>query len=677
MTKKFLLSAVAAGTLAIAGVTAATMSAPVATVAETITVTSVPASGSTVKELPSQFTFVFNGATKVGEGSMEDYTVTWSGEDITALLIPVGANGNEYSVRLNTRGATPLDGSAELVMQFPEGFFTLDGSTPSPAFKYELTIDTEMEVVTGQTMMEFVVESFPKMNSFVDVEDGGDMAFVMYQLSKPVTVNTACTETINLTKNGAVQPIATIAANAGAKDPMAEVNGNMVSLYFTKGDNSITEDGTYTVSVPKGFFKDSEGNELDACEANYIIGVGTFDPASGSTINLATTGGVVNSKNQWYILNLTPMTGVSYNDDCTVPATITDSEGNIVATIPASTVYAQKGVLKIKFYDADNKAVVIDKNGKYTLSIPEGFFIAEFVEGQIIEAPSMTLEYTIEGGKSSFEQKTTLSPAAGAYQLFPTVTVTYEGAEAIQIAEGATVSMDMSSKQNALTFDVTAEGNKLILTPKNDFNDYVSPYTVYRINIPAGLFKLVYPGNNVLDNDALTIDQYKINPLPIATISPAPGSTVKELTTLTIETKIAISKKPDALTKIRVYNVVDGERGTEVAQFGSFVITDDTTDKCTITATINKELGEGEYEVAIPSGFYQAKISGQAMNSPVMALRYTISVNTSVESLIEENANVTVYTLTGVRVLDNAEPAALNTLAKGLYIVNGKKVVIR
>ena len=52
----------------------------------------------------------------------------------------------------------------------------------------------------------------------------------------------------------------------------------------------------------------------------------------------------------------------------------------------------------------------------------------------------------------------------------------------------------------------------------------------------------------------------------------------------------------------------------------------------------------------------------------------TVGVNSV---LTEIGTKVTVYNLNGVRVLYNADRDALKALRKGIYVVNGKKVVIK
>lgn len=666
------------------------MSAPVATVAETFTIVGVPASGSTVSVLPDAFTLVFDGATTVKLAVDEGIQATWNGEDNTANFLAKNPVGNEFTFAFNQRVATPMTGDGTLIVKFPAGMFTVDG-VASAAYTYTLIVDANAggEVGDGTPFDKLVTSSFPEMNAFVDVEDGGDMAFLGYELSQAVTINPACTATIDLLKGSSVQPIAKISANAGATDPMAEVSGNMVSLYFTKGDNPITEDGLYTVSIPEGFFKDAAGNNVGAAKMKYMIGVGTWEPENGSTIDLTVTGGVINSKKQWYLIRMAPMTdivvnGTQYPEEgdpipgCTVPATVTDSKGEIVATFKADAAYASVsgGVSKqvMKFSN------VIDKNGVYTISIPEGFFALETSNGRV-NAPAMTLKYTVVGGSQNREQTYTLSPEKGEYGAFPTVTITYDDVTEIKVPAGATATLNMTNQTNVLTFDLSAEENKLTLTPREKFTKYVTQYTVYTIVLPENTVTLVFNDGASEGNSLLEIKDYKIAPMPDPEITPADGSTMTEFTTITIKTFAAITGY-NTLGNIGIWRMVNGVRDTKIGNFSKLVVENKENDNCTITGTFTalsgQEATEGTYEIEIPASLYWITPPGQnRISSKKMVLTYIIGIDSAVKTFEAENALVTVFNVNGVRVLENAEPAALTTLAKGLYIVNGKKVVIR
>lgn len=94
---------------------------------------------------------------------------------------------------------------------------------------------------------------------------------------------------------------------------------------------------------------------------------------------------------------------------------------------------------------------------------------------------------------------------------------------------------------------------------------------------------------------------------------------------------------------------------------------------------------KGTYSLVIPAELFgdNTWIPGTAEGSCNPDLTYPVvisenGVTVSVNSVVAETATkVTVYTLNGVRVLDNADRAALKTLKKGIYVVNGKKVIIK
>ena len=60
-----------------------------------------------------------------------------------------------------------------------------------------------------------------------------------------------------------------------------------------------------------------------------------------------------------------------------------------------------------------------------------------------------------------------------------------------------------------------------------------------------------------------------------------------------------------------------------------------------------------------------------------LTYEFTVGEGDGVSSVSVDEGKVTVYTLNGVKVLDNADRESLNTLKKGIYIVNGKKTVVK
>lgn len=93
--------------------------------------------------------------------------------------------------------------------------------------------------------------------------------------------------------------------------------------------------------------------------------------------------------------------------------------------------------------------------------------------------------------------------------------------------------------------------------------------------------------------------------------------------------------------------------------------------KVEIPVDINYLQGIVEEKQEIKITFKDA--SGSEFN---MAVVFDTTADSGVEA-VAVDGKVTAYTIAGVRVLDGADAADLKSLPAGLYIVNGKKMVVK
>ena len=94
----------------------------------------------------------------------------------------------------------------------------------------------------------------------------------------------------------------------------------------------------------------------------------------------------------------------------------------------------------------------------------------------------------------------------------------------------------------------------------------------------------------------------------------------------------------------------------------------------------------GNYELVIPQGFYccpdnkddwQNFVISGPMNQETR-FNYTIKdEGDNINAIFGQKKNVNVYTIGGILVEENADREVLKTLKKGLYIINGKSVLIK
>lgn len=632
-----------------------------------------PRSGSTVPTFPENIVFYFDGATTVKENTAvpEGLSAKWNDNDIESIM---GAVIRNNYVMINFKmPSTEIEapsGPGEFVLNIPAGTYILDNGNPSPAITdYTLTV---AEITTTSTpFFDLWEDGYPEINSFV--EQGDNLSWMAMQLSEEVTLNKDCTASIELYKVGTAKALASIPATDVENAPAnVLVEGNSVEFFFSKTEE-FNADGQYRVIVPEGFFKNAAGEDLGESTAYFQIGAGTFTPADGSEIDLREKGTVINSKNEWYQIKVVTFTDVEANENESITASVKNDKGEEVASFNSDAAWPITGNISLKF---NNR---IDKNGTYEINIPAGFFIAN-INGKKVASPEFTLTYNVIGAPEAPEEVYTISPEPGTYQAFPTVTITYENASSITVPAGTTVMMSATGHQNDLTFDVTSEDNTVILTPQKEYSNYYTPYTNYIINIPEDTYTLNYTEGS-FPNRELAINGYKINPLPKMVVTPKDKSVMEDFTTIQIMPMAAIDYGPSTTTYIKVYKYENGVRGTQIGLFKTPVVINKETAECTITATFgvtgSNVVEEGEYEIVIPSSYYRIAINGTQIQSPETILHYTIGTDTAVEIFKAENANVTVYTLDGTCVLVDEAPEALRTLPNGVYVVNGKKVVIR
>ncbi|MDE6409921.1 MAG: hypothetical protein K2K81_06725 [Muribaculaceae bacterium] len=91
---------------------------------------------------------------------------------------------------------------------------------------------------------------------------------------------------------------------------------------------------------------------------------------------------------------------------------------------------------------------------------------------------------------------------------------------------------------------------------------------------------------------------------------------------------------------------------------------------------------EGTYKFVIPEAtFYDGtydETAGQSGHcSPELVYNFSMGDGSGVSAIVAENGVVTVYDIAGRVVLLDADAAQVTTLAKGVYIINGKKYVVK
>lgn len=157
-------------------------------------------------------------------------------------------------------------------------------------------------------------------------------------------------------------------------------------------------------------------------------------------------------------------------------------------------------------------------------------------------------------------------------------------------------------------------------------------------------------------------------------VTPADGSTVKSIATveLTVDSKYGVGE-------LNTNNVITVKKdGAETSNISAAIdyATGDDMNKMMITFT--PEITEdGTYTVVIPEEtFYD--LDGNLFN-PELTYTFIVDKSTNIGGVEVEDANavVEVYSVDGCLVSKGKKADVMKKLVKGIYIINGQKVVIR
>ena len=167
-------------------------------------------------------------------------------------------------------------------------------------------------------------------------------------------------------------------------------------------------------------------------------------------------------------------------------------------------------------------------------------------------------------------------------------------------------------------------------------------------------------------------------PAKLLSVTPEDKSTLEELSHFVFTfSKIGTSKSEDAQLQPRLYaeglswNHILGESQTN--SDGEMIAQAQLALK-----TSEPLLGNGTYFLEIPTGYFIDR-NGNSIQGTT--LKYTVKndsgLDTNIEDIIAEGNNWRVYSITGIKVLDTENAGDLKNLPKGIYIINGKQVMVK
>lgn len=442
-------------------------------------------------------------------------------------------------------------------------------------------------------------------------------------------------------------PITLVGPQTDASSMDVHGSGIQWSVNFR---NPSTE-GNYTVTFPAGAFT-IDGEESEEIKATYTFETGwTLLPAPSSTVEnideivlafpKAKTVEFVGDTYSFVLANF----GASYI------APGLNCKKDETATVPTFILSLPKGA----------KAPV----GNYTFTIEEGTFM---VDGK--PSAEINVRYIVERESST------------EYTQSPEKTIIYAdyGFDfAFIFDEATTVNGPIDSSKIKVMFDdkelaaetdylMSAEANMLMFMVTNP--EYIKEGTL-KVEIEAGAFKLGTTPSAAITGEWNVVAPKTFEVTVTTKGTPDENGKVNDLSEITLIF-------PDAMT-----GEVFIESGAQLrssdysySQVGKIVGYDNLGGGVKFTITFNPApQTNGKYSLYVHPG--TMTLDG-AHPSPMIEESFLFDKSSGIASAFaDENGNVTVFTLDGKKVLDNVPAAGLHELENGIYIINGKKVVVK
>lgn len=320
------------------------------------------------------------------------------------------------------------------------------------------------------------------------------------------------------------------------------------------------------------------------------------------------------------------------------------------------------------------------EDGTYTIHVERGFFI---LGSSMVTYNNKTTDYTfcVKNGKGPRQEFFPYSTTPETTdEIFSIKDIKLNLFAAASIKEGAKARLSSrfgASYEADITVDPADESGKTLLI---SFDNEISTPGSYTLTIPENVFgdadfvSSELPCGN--SNPALSYIFTVSEELKPIVVTPADKSEVESLTSFKFENVTGHNYQGEMLLK-------DSEGKTVATISGSSVdYTYDENDPFGAPLYLSVTLEEpvtlaGNYTLEIPEGFFY--VGSNSDPAEAMTLTYTVTGKSTAVDMISTDAvkSVTVYTINGQLIGKDREPAFLNTLKKGIYIVNGKKMVIK
>ena len=572
----------------------------------------------------------------------------------TATIDYLNTNANEATITL----AEEVTEYGKYTIEVPAGVIfdkyyngedpMMTGAQGNDAFELTYQVGT-FEPVSVLPAMDERVESLKEVTVFMTDRVGGVLDGAK----------------LNVYKDGDKE-----AAYRTATIDILNTNANEATITL---DEAITEYGRYTIEVPANVIFDKyfsgEDPLMSGAQGNepfeLIYNVGFFEPVSV----LPAMDERVEALKEVTVFMTDRVGGVLDGAKLNVY-----KDGDTEAPFTTATIDFLTSV--------DNEATITlaepaTEYGRYTIEVPAGVIFDKFYNGEdgMMSGATGNEAFELTYKVGFFESVSVLPSNENPVSFLKEVTV-FMTDRVGGVLDGAKINVykdgDTEVAYRTATIDIlNTNSNEVTIT----LDDEITEYGKYQIVIPAGvIFDKYYTGEDsfmsgATGNEEIVLE-YQVGFFDFVSAIPATDKPVKSLNEVTVFMTDRVGGVLDG-AKINVYK--DGDKS---AVYRTATLEILNTNANEVTLTLNKEItANGKYTIEIPAGVIFDKyfdeidpfMSG-AQSNPAIELTYIVDTTVGISGVTTEGADEAIYNIGGVR---------MQKAGNGLYIINGKKVVIR
>lgn len=453
------------------------------------------------------------------------------------------------------------------------------------------------------------------------------------------------------------------------------------------------ESGYYSFYLNGGIFNTSFGtNEAIDFPGYYVKGMNTTTPNNYIPENLLYSPNIVDPQKGFSTVTVNWPFPMAVENNAAAATLLCDGK-EVGSVAVASLEISHKGTRSMEFRFTND---IFLTPGTYTISIPAGTFrqtsYGAYQSGEVNYDIILPGELKFTPTPAGGEKMSTALPV----EKFDTFKLSYDAITTVFVFDDidlSSISLELLNTAGikVLEFNpsaVSGEGNTVTLTfdPEIRLATGANNY-VYRLSVPAGIwivdrfgegsfntdarffYRIVNPAEGSIDieneyNIDLVEDVYDIPPYSGFTFT-SPVQTIQDVHTFGSMAYLA-RETENGYEKVFDYLIAEKTDDYNVAFNSGQVITPGLA-----TRAVETE----KYRIVIPENSVM-NYDYCGIYHPEYTFDFVIHHSTTgVADIIAEGEAFDVYSIDGILVLRNANKEAMNNLAHGLYIVNGKKFV--